>query len=192
MGTGLHPDVLDAARVGAGWAFERIYRALAPAVHGYLRAQGARDPEGTANDVFLRVYRRLPGFDGDVARFRSWVFVIAHNLVLDERRYYGRRGHEVAVERVPDLGVGADVADAALGEARVQAILGLVSPEQRDVLLLRFLLDLSLEDTAAATGRTVTAVKGLQRRGLDALRRRLEEICPEAVSPMARATLTEA
>lgn len=192
MGTGLHPDVLDAARVGAGWAFERIYETLAPAVHGYLRAQRARDPEGAVNDVFLRVYRQLPGFDGDVDRFRSWVFVIAHNLVLDERRYYGRRGQEVSVERVPDIDLTGDVADTAFASARVQAILALVSPEQRDVLLLRFLLDLSLDDTAAATGRTVTAVKALQRRGLEALRRRLEEISPEAVSPPADPTLTEA
>lgn len=192
MGTGLHPDVLEAARAGAGWAFERVYETLAPAVHGYLRAQGARDPEGAVNDVFLRVYRRLPRFDGDVERFRSWVFVVAHNLVLDERRYYGRRPHETAVDRLPESGVAIDAADLALAGGRVQAILAMVSPEQRDVLLLRFLLDLSLEDTAVATGRTVTAVKALQRRGLDALRRRLDEFPSEAVSPTAAATFTEA
>lgn len=192
MGNGIHPDVLLAARAGAGWAFERIYAAWAPAVHGYLRAQGAVDAEGMVNDVFLRVYRRIESFEGDATGLRSWVFVIAHNLVLDQRRYAGRRHQEVAVERLPDLDLTGDVADIALGGSRVRALLALVSPEQRDVLLLRFLLDLSLEDTAAATGRTVTAVKALQRRGLDSLRRRLEEIPSTPVSPRPDPTLTEA
>ncbi|MBW3668466.1 MAG: RNA polymerase sigma factor [Actinobacteria bacterium] len=179
MGTELHPDVLDAARAGAGWAFERLYTTLAPAVHGYLRAQGARDPDGAVSDVFLRVFRRIGDFDGDAGRFRSWVFVIAHNLLLDERRYAGRRPTEVLVDLVPDAGTAADAADDALArltDTRLRRLLDLLAPDQRDVLLLRFLVDLSLEETAQATRRSVTAVKALQRRGLDALRRRLDEV----------------
>lgn len=181
MGTELHPDVVDAARAGAGWAFERLYTTLAPAVHGYVRAQGVADPDGAVNDVFLRVFRRIGDFDGDVGRFRSWVFVIAHNLLLDERRYIGRRPTEVLVDLVPDAGTAAagDAADEALarlGDTRLRRLLDLLAPDQRDVLLLRFLVDLSLEETAQATRRSVTAVKALQRRGLDALRRRLDEV----------------
>lgn len=194
MATDLHPDVLDAARAGAGWAFERLYTTLSPAVHGYLRAQGADDPDGAVSDVFLRVFRRIGDFDGDVARFRSWVFVIAHNLVLDERRYLGRRPREVVVEVVPDTATSSDAAADALArvnDARLRALLDLLAPDQRDVLLLRFLVDLSLDETAQATGRSVTAVKALQRRGLDALRRRLDEVAvaidlddvPEILSP---------
>lgn len=179
MGTELHPDVLDAARAGAGWAFERLYAALSPAVHGYLRAQGAEDPDGAVSDVFLRVFRRIGEFDGDTTRFRSWVFVIAHNLLLDERRYVGRRPTEVSVDVVPESAAPSDAAEDALArinDARLRAVLDLLAPDQRDVLLLRFLVDLSLEETAQATRRSVTAVKALQRRGLDALRRRLDEV----------------
>lgn len=176
MGVGLQPEVLLAAQAGAGWGFERVFEALAPAVHGYLRAQGARDPESAVNEVFLRVHRRLPGFEGDVARFRSWVFVIAHNVVLDERRWHRRRPVEDAVADTPERPAAADTEDVALrrlADGRLRALLGTLSPDQRDVLLLRFVADLSLEQVAEATGRSVTAVKALQRRALDALRRRL-------------------
>src|SRR5688500_9526734 len=73
--------VLQAAQLGAGWAFERIYRQLGPVVHGYLRAQGADDPEGSVNDVFLRAFRGVAAFTGDPPAFRSWLFTIAHHLV---------------------------------------------------------------------------------------------------------------
>lgn len=199
MDARLHPDVLAAARSGAGWAFEHVFRSLSPAVHGYLRAQGAADPAGSVNEVFLRVHRRLSTFDGDVGAFRSWVFVIAHNLLLDERRWLRRRPPEDVVAAAPeppphpeDTG---DLAVDRVNEARLVALLHTLSPEQRDVLLLRFVADLSLEQAAAATGRSLVAVKALQRRALDALRRRLHEvheISGEPVSRFARVALTEA
>ncbi|HEX2040980.1 MAG TPA: RNA polymerase sigma factor [Acidimicrobiales bacterium] len=193
MGDSLHPEALAAARTGAGWAFERVFAAFAPAVCGYLRAQGARDPEGETNEVFLRVHRRLPAFEGDVDRFRSWVFAIAHNYVVDQRRWLRRRPVEDVVADTPVRPTGRDAGEEALARvaaADVRALLGTLSPDQRDVLLLRFLADLSIEQTAAATGRTVTGVKALQRRGLDALRRRLAAVSGPAVSLIDRSTFT--
>lgn len=183
MPPAVHPDALDAARAGAGWAFERVYQALAPAVLGYLRAQGAADPEAALQDVFLRAFRRIAGFEGTSAQLRSWVFTIAHNLVVDERRFAGRRPDPVPLDVHTSTPVG-DAEDDALdrvGADRVRAILDTLPPDQRDVLLLRLLGDLSGAQIAAALGRSEGAVKALQRRGLDRLRRRLEEIEPEAV-----------
>lgn len=180
-----HPDALTAARVGAGWAFERVYRALAPAVLAYLRAQGCADPEGTVDEVFLRVFRGIGEFEGTDAQFRSWVFAIAHNLVVDERRMAARRPSLQPLHDRLDPR-GGDVEDDALervGAGRVRQVLDLLAPDQRDVLLLRVVADLPLDEVAAATGRSVGAVKALQHRGLASLRRRLEEILPEAVSP---------
>ena len=78
-------QVLDAARLGAGWARTRLYQALAGPVTGYLRAQGVVDPEDAVSDVFLAVFTRLPAFEGTEAKFRSWVFTIAHHKIIDER-----------------------------------------------------------------------------------------------------------
>lgn len=187
------PSVLAAACAGAGWAFERIYGQLAPAVHGYLRSQGIDDPEGAVNDVFVRVFGAIGRFDGSPTAFRSWVFAIAHHLVVDRRRFASRRPTEVAVERLPVVASGAVDEEVAgrFGRSHVAGVLRLLTPEQRDVLLLRFVADLSLEEVADAQGRSVGAVKALQHRALAAVRRLLEEIGDEPVSPAAPATLAQ-
>ena len=183
----LDDAVLDAARAGAGWAFERIHRVLAGPVLGYLRQQGVADPEGATNEAFHRAFARVPSFEGGVEAFRRFVFTVAHNLAVDERRFAARRHEERPVGEVPDLAGGDAETEALdrLGGDRVQRMLSILSEDQRDVLLLRFVADLPIEEVAEATGRSVTAVKGLQRRGLDALRRALD---PLGVSQRARRT----
>src|SRR5687768_6236921 len=75
-------------------ALAGIYRLLAPAVIGYLRGQGAREPEDVASEVFVSVVRGLPFFEGDEDGFRAWVFTIAHRRLTDERRLLARRREE--------------------------------------------------------------------------------------------------
>ena len=139
------------------------YRALAPAVLGYLRAQRAPEPEDVLGEVFLQVARDIHRFKGGDAELRRWVFAIAHNRLLDLRRRQGRRP-EVVTPEVPEQAVTAD-ADA-LDPELVEA-LGRLTPEQREVIVLRFVADLPLEDVAKITGRKVGAVKAMQHRALD-------------------------
>jgi len=182
--------ILPAAQRGAGWALEALYRALAPAVVGYLRLQGAEDPEDLANEVFLGAFRGLASFTGGEEALRSWVFSIAHRRIIDERR---RRARRVPVVSLDDVGAGAvylstgpGVEDQVLGaleEERLRRVCDRLAPDQRDVVLLRLLGDLSIEQTAAALGKRAGAVKALQHRGLESLRRILaEEISPKGVS----------
>lgn len=191
MAAPVHPDALRAAQTGAGWAFERVYAALAPGVLGYLRAQGAADPEAALQDVFLRAFRRIGQFEGTESALRRWIFTVAHNLIVDERRFASRRPVSVPLEAVVTPGGDAeDDAIARLGSARVRALLESLAPDQRDALLLRFLADLSADDISVAMGRSAGAVKALQRRALEHLRHRLEEIEPEAVPRRAAETFT--
>src|SRR3712207_2239271 len=85
------PNVLAAAQVGAAWALRALYDALAPAVSGYARTQGVSDPDGLVNDVFFRAFRGIATFSGDAAALRSWIFTIAHNAIVDDRRRCSRR-----------------------------------------------------------------------------------------------------
>lgn len=176
--------MIAAARVGAGWAFERIHQTMSSDVLGYLRSQGCADPEGATNDVFFRAFRKMSSFDGSGPQFRSWLFAIAHNLVIDERRMTSRRLATQPLHDRFDRAAGDDVeADAMtrLASGRVRQVLAMLSPDQRDVLLLRIVADLSLEEVAVATGRTVGAVKSLQHRALASLRRRLDELVPDSI-----------
>ena len=174
--------VLAAAQVGEAWAFTRLFEWLGRPVVAYLRGAGVEDPDGTANEVFLRAFRGICGFEGTEGRFRSWVFAIAHNLIVDERRRRSRRPVVRPMEELSEPAVaGADEeALVALGDERVQAMLAVLPPDQREVILLRLVADLSIEDTAAAIGKSPGAVKALQHRATNRLRRTLDR---GAVSP---------
>ena len=170
--------VLLAAQAGAPWALERLYLALSPAVVGYLRVQGAADPEDLTNEVFLGALRRIGSFRGTEEQFRSWTFTIAHSRLIDERRRTARRpqlagdSSDVHFDRAG--GDAEDDALARLSAQRVQALCERLVPDQRDVLLLRLMAGLTIEAIAEALGKSEGAVKALQRRGLANLRKILE------------------
>ena len=170
-------SVLLAAQSGAPWALERIYQALSPAVLGYLRVQGASDPEDLANEVFLNVLRKIGDFRGGEEKFRSWIFTIAHSRLVDERRKALRRpqlaGDHYPLPETPGGDAEHDALERLSGQ-RVQALCEQLVPDQRDVLLLRLLAGLTVDSVAETLGKSAGAVKALQRRGLANLRKILD------------------
>ena len=161
---------------------EDVYRQLAPPVLGYLRAQRAPDPEDLLGEVFLQVARDLQKFKGDDAALRRWVFAIAHNRLLDARRRASRRPRLVDRD-VPDAPVPSpsDPFDPELVDA-----LSRLTPDQREVVVLRFVADLPLADVARITGRRVGAVKAMQHRALEMLSSHLDRTAPERPPPAPR------
>lgn len=169
---------LDAARVGADWAWTRLYEDVAPAVLGYLRFRGAAAPEEVLGETFLQVVRDLERFDGDEAGWRSWVFTIAHRRLIDDRRRRGRRpvhptDDETLAAQLPPVASSEPEALANLGTDEVLRPLQVLTDEQRSALTLRFVAGLSLPEVAEVLGRSSNATKALQRRGLRTLRRHL-------------------
>ncbi len=151
------PD--QAAAPGQG--IEAVFRRYAPAVHNYLRAAGAADSEDLLSDVFVDVMHGLERFQGDEDALRRWVFTIAHHRLVDEHRRRARRrqllGRQTQLRVAPP--------DEPFDPALVSA-LDTLTPEQREVVVLRFVADLSLETVAAMTNRPEGAVKSLQHRAL--------------------------
>jgi RNA polymerase sigma factor (sigma-70 family) len=170
-------STLAAARAGSEWAWTAIYKEFAPSVVGFLRAQGTAEPEDLTGEVFLQVVRDLPCFDGDEASFRAWVLTIAHHRLVDFRRYSSRRPvepakAEIIVRRGP-AGDAEEDALEALANKRVRELIGRLPPAQREVLLLRVLGGMTIEQVSGAIGKRLGAVKALQRRGLAGLKREL-------------------
>ena len=191
MAAAVPAEALEAARLGAGWAFEGIYASLAGPVRRFLAAQGAPDPDATTQDVFLRVFRSLDRFDGDAEHLRSWVFTVARNRLVDERRAASRRPvvDECPAPERPAPG-GEDDIVAGLDLGRIRRVLAGLPDDQREVVVLRFLLDLPLAEVAAIVGRSLQAVKALQHRGLARLRRQLEDLSLQPASFPASPTFT--
>ena len=172
-------SILTAARAGAPWAFGRLYNGIAPAVVGYLRVQGAREPEDLTSDVFERVFTNLHRFEGSEAQFRSWVFTIAHHRLVDDRRRLLRQPLP-EFQLTPhgfDGGIGGDVEDEALrrvATARVRHLCDRLVPDQRDVILLRLFGGLTIDEVAHLLKKSSGAVKALQHRAVTSLRRLVE------------------
>ena len=180
-------DVLPAAQAGQPWALRALYEALAPRVHGYLRGRGAGEPEDLTSEVFLTVFSRLGTVTGGAAGLRTLVFSVAHARLVDDLRRRSRRGDAVPYEDWQDDRTTSSTEDEAVDRIRtaeVRALLGELPADQRDVLLLRIVADLSLEQTAEAIGRSAGAVKQLQRRGLLALRERIQDGLPVTLAPV--------
>lgn len=171
-------DVLSAAQGGQPWALRVLYDELAPKVHGYLRARGAAEPEDLTSEVFLAVFPRLGTVTGGAAGLRTLVFSVADARLVDDLRSRSRRAPSVEYDAHCDQRSSPsseDEALALLSNDRVRALLAGLPDDQRNVLLLRVVNDLSLEQTAQAIGRSTGAVKQLQRRALLSLRVRAEE-----------------
>jgi RNA polymerase sigma factor (sigma-70 family) len=167
---------LSQARDGDEAAWTEIFAELAPVVLGYLRANGAPDPEDVLSESFLQVARDIGRFEGDQDSFRAWVFTITHHRMIDARRRSARRPVEFTSEPPEPSGRADDAAEEALariGLERVQEVLAGLSDEQREVLLLRVVGDLSIDSVARAMDKRPGAVKALQRRGLAAIKREL-------------------
>ena len=178
MGAEAVTDALvDAARQGDVAALDEIYRALAPAVHGYLRSRGADDPEAATSEVFLALFGRLDGLRGGADGLRKLTFSIAHARMVDAHRARARRPEVISWQaahdrrRAPSAEQEAEDNDAT---RRVWALLDRLPPGQREVLVLRILGDLTIDQIAQVMGRSRGAVKQLQRRGMLALRAAVE------------------
>lgn len=170
------PLVLSAAADGAEWAWAELYRDLSPGVLRFLTGQGATDPEDCLGEVFVQVVRQVGAFTGDEPAFRTWVYGIARSRLIDAWRREQRRppiaGEDLGGidERLPR----GDAPDPEfLQRAAVDEILARLGPDQRTVLMLRYLHQFSVEQVADIIGKSAGAVRVIQHRALRTLRRTL-------------------
>jgi RNA polymerase sigma-70 factor (ECF subfamily) len=169
--------VLAAAKVGAPWACTEIWVEFAPAVSAFLRARGSREPDDVTSEVFIAVFDQLPKFSGGPAELRSFIFSVAYRRLVDELRMRSRRGEHaeftagVDPRHVPSA---EQEAISRIGDASALRLLDQLPPDQRDVMILRIVADLTIEQIAEVVGKREGAVKALQRRALESLRKKLE------------------
>jgi len=139
----------------------------------------AAEAQDAAQEGFLKAYRSLARFR-DGAPFRPWLLAIVANEARNRRRSAGRRAHLVALaghEPAAPAAPGADVAVlAGARRATLLTALGALSPDHREVLVLRYLLDLSEPECAAVLGCRPGTVKSRHARALERLRAVLEGV----------------
>lgn len=169
-------DVLAAAQHGSEWAWQQILGELGPPVQAYARSQGVDDPEEILGQVLEGMVRGLDRFRGTESNFRSWVFTLAHSRIIDHRRR-GARRPQIADRDVPDVPEAAgDLHEASttLSREAALAMLDALPDKQRDVVALRLIAGLSVEQTAHVLGRRSGTVRVAMHRALQ----RLEQEIP--------------
>jgi len=179
------PDLLTRAQRGDLEAMGALYDQHHEALFRYIWSRVRDRPlaEDLTGEVFLRMLAALPRYRPSQAPFRAWLYRVAHNLLVDHYRKESQRV-EVPLDQAPaqddqavDPGVGIE---HNLTLERVHRALARLDQTQREVVSLRFLSGLSLQEVAAALHKSENAVKALQHRGLSALRRALsqEQVLP--------------
>jgi RNA polymerase sigma-70 factor (ECF subfamily) len=177
---GLTQADLVAARQREPAAVARIYSAYAPPLFRFFMAEvgNRQEAQDLTGNVFLSAIESLPGFRGPVEALGGWLFRIARNDLYDLRRRQARSpGLAPLDDHLEEAAKAAGAVDPEelaidrLEGGRVIAALRQLSPDQREVLLLRMAAGLTAPEVAAALHKTTGAVKALQHRGLASLAR---------------------
>ena len=159
----------------AGGLYSRYYLSIYRYL--YYRTGDALTAEDLTAEVFLKMVRALPSYRPGIVPFQAWLYQIARNMAID---HYRRSQHYSLVEL--DENLDGDhpnldsLVDLHLTSADLVEGLKKIEETQRDVLLLRFIEGLSINETADILHKSLDAVKALQRRGLQALRTQLNRL----------------
>ncbi|BAS15483.1 ECF RNA polymerase sigma factor SigD [Arthrobacter sp. Hiyo8] len=171
----LADEYLQADEEDPALLFTAAYNEFSGPVFGYLRARGVDDPEAVTQDVFLALYPKLDSLRGGLQGAKTLLFSIAHARMVDHYRKRERTPDSAPYESDLDSRRAPSAEDQAFGHGAglgVTELLADLNPDYREVLALRVVADLSLEETADIMGKSQGAVKQLQRRALSALRER--------------------
>lgn len=173
-------DAVDAlvkgAQDGDTASFAALYEHFYDKIHRYVsfKTGNANESEDIVEDVFLKMLESIGSFRWQGYPFSSWLFRIAHNLVVDHFRKKGRR-KQVSLEDVSGL-VGSTSQDMdgrldlKVTFLKVQDAMSELTALQREVISLRFAAGLSIMETAEAMGKKENAVKALQHAAIKKLR----------------------
>ena len=161
-------------------ALTKVYDQYAPAIYRYAyRLTGhAQTAQEIVSDTFYRLLLALKNGGGPEQHLSAWLYRVAHNLIVDSYRRQPEQ-EQVTLDEALHVAVSDMHEERILRREeaeRVRHALWLLTPLQQQIITLRFLEGLTNEEVAQCVERTVGAVKALQHRALDSLRRVLEKV----------------
>lgn len=172
-------ELVLSARDGSPWALGGLYRRFQPGLLRLLNVIAPHNAEDIASDVWLQVAGALPRFQGDEAAFRAWLATTARRRVIDAHRRAGRRPVQPAEAGVLARRAGRDrpdedAVDYLASSSAISQVVSVLSRDQADVVLMRVVGGLDVEQVARALGKQPGAVRSLQHRALRRLARQLD------------------
>jgi len=178
------PDLEDALAESARGdeaALTLVYRELNPRLLRYLRHHAGPVAEDLAAEVWLALAPQLDGFRGTFEQFRALMFTVARRRVVDEYRRKRRTPTRAPLDDARELADGSDTEAVAVEQlttqGAVERLVRRLPADQAEIVLLRTLGDLDVEQVAQIVGKSKGAVRIAQHRAL----RRLQQTFAEKV-----------
>ena len=170
--------IQDAVKEGDSSAFGRLYDYYQPMIYRFVLVKIGRreEAEDITHQVFLHAWQNIRGYRHRGHPFGSWLYKIARNQVID---HYRSRKNDVSLESAENIITATTDEPVSVSrkmemEKVVKGIRALKT-EYQDVIILRFIEDLSVKETASTMHKTEGAVKLIQHRAVEALKKELHE-----------------
>jgi len=173
-------EILSLASQGDRDAFGQLYERYVERIFNYVyyRTGNTHDAEDLTARVFQRAMNHIQKYTDRGVPFSAWLYRIAHNLVANWHRD-GSRKQEIPLDDLPILPTKGDHPEKNLVRSQEQdALLRMIRKlpaERQNLLILKFVEDMSNAEIGAIMGRSEGAVKSLYHRTLLALRDQLED-----------------
>src|SRR5256886_8020326 len=165
--------LVDRAQQGDRDALEELYLIHFDRIYGYLHMSvgNKHDAEDLTTQTFVKMLESIRRFRWQAAPFSAWLFRIAHNLAMDHFRARRRWQPEEDVPEPPGEEEPSAELEAmqTIGRESMLKLIDRLSPEQQQVLTLKFVFNLPNAEVAAILGQTEGAIKSLQHRALVSL-----------------------
>jgi RNA polymerase sigma-70 factor (ECF subfamily) len=173
--------LVERAQAGERVALEELYLIHFDRIYSYLHMTvgNRHDAEDLTTQTFLKMLESIGRFRWQAAPFSAWLFRIAHNLSMDHFRANRRWQPEEEVPEPPDSEERSaeDEALQSIGRQSMMSLIDTLSPEQQQVLTLKFVFNFPNGDVATILEKTEGAIKSLQHRALVSLQK---QIAPDA------------
>ena len=171
--------LVERAQGGDRGALEELYLIHFDRIYSYLHMSvgNRHDAEDLTTQTFLKMLEKIGSFKWQSAPFSAWLFRIAHNLAMDHFRARRRwQPEEEAPEPPGEEEPSAELeAMQAIGRESMLKLIDRLSPEQQQVLTLKFVFNFQNADVATILGKTEGAIKSLQHRALVSLQKQIQQ-----------------
>ena len=173
-------QLIEQAIRGEASAFGLLYDRYQPQIYRfiYLKVSHREEAEDLTHQVFLKSWQNIGGYKFQGFPFSSWLYRIARNQVIDYYRVKKNNLNleEISESKIDDSSIGIiAILDDNSDVKKIKEAIKQLSPGHQDVIILRFIEELSLKETASALKKTEIAVKLLQHRAIKNIKKILND-----------------
>lgn len=172
-------NYIKQAKQGNQEAFAELYRHYLPKIYRFvfLKVNNKAEAEDLTHEVFLNTWQNLESYTPTQFPFSSWLYRIARNEVID---FYRTDKKNIRLDLIDEDFLKMPETenqnlDSTLGLEKIKNLIQFLRPEQQDVLIMRFIEDFSHKEIADALNKSEGAIRLLQHRAINELKKIVEK-----------------